>query len=86
MRGEDGYVLTMESVGAQQGRFAARLSRAEGESPDSFGAVTQRVDASVWRGKWVRYRAWVRASVPDSRVGIRFCALSWLIAASALRR
>ena len=69
VRAEDGYVLAIDSVGAQQGRFAARLSRAELENADSFGAVTQRVDASAWRGKWVRYRAWVRASVPDSSSG-----------------
>jgi carboxyl-terminal processing protease len=69
VRGEDGYVLTIDSVGARQGRYAARLSRAEVISADSFGAVTQNLNPEPWRGKWVRYRAWVRALVPDSSSG-----------------
>jgi hypothetical protein len=69
VRGEDGYVLTMDSTDARQGRFAARLSRVPIVSADSFGAVTQDLNAEPLRGKWVRYRAWVRALVPDSSSG-----------------
>ena len=66
VRGEDAYTLEVDSTGACQGHYAARLTRSAVLSADSFGVVTQHIKADPWRGKWVRYRAWVRAAVHDS--------------------
>ncbi len=69
VRGEDGYTLTLDSGAVREGRYAARFTRKNEVSADSFGAVTQYVQANPLRGKWVRYRAWVRAQVKDSAGG-----------------
>ncbi len=62
-RGEPAYVFVLDSADAREGRWAARVTGQGGEAPNTFGTLLQRVDAAPYRGRRVRYRAWVRTEL-----------------------
>ena len=67
-----GYAVQLDSVDAHQGRWTARVTGQAGGGPNVFGNLLQDVDAAPFRGKRVRYRAWVRTDLPagPGRAGI----------------
>ncbi|HST57588.1 MAG TPA: hypothetical protein VLK84_02800, partial [Longimicrobium sp.] len=62
-RGEPAYVFALDSADAREGRWAARVTGQGGGAPNTFGTLLQRVDAAPYRGRRVRFRAWVRTEL-----------------------
>jgi C-terminal processing protease CtpA/Prc len=70
-RPQPSYEFALDSVDAHEGRWAARLTGQGGEAPpNAFGNLLQRVDAAPYRGRRVRYRAWVRTALTAGRAGL----------------
>lgn len=57
------YAGALDSADAHGGRWSARLAGEGGGAPNAFGNLVQRVDAGPYRGRRVRYRAWVRSDL-----------------------
>ncbi len=65
------YAFALDSVNPQEGRWAGRLTGQGGEAPPAaFGNLLQRVDPVPYRGRRVRYRAWVRTELTAGRAGL----------------
>jgi C-terminal processing protease CtpA/Prc len=62
-RGEPAYAFALDSADAREGRWAVRVTGQGGGAPGAFGNLLQRVDAAPYRGRRVRYRAWVRTEL-----------------------
>jgi C-terminal processing protease CtpA/Prc len=59
------YAVVLDSVEPREGRWAARVTGQAGAGgPNAFGNLMQRTAAAPYRGKRVRYRAWVRTDLP----------------------
>jgi len=58
------YTFALDSVDAKEGRWAAHVTGQAGVGPDAFGAVIQGTRDATYRGKRVRFRAWVRTDLP----------------------
>lgn len=57
------YAAALDSADAHGGRWAARLAGQGGGPQNAFGSLEQRLDAAPYRGRRVRYRAWVRSEL-----------------------
>ena len=68
------YAVALDSVEPREGRWAARVTGEAGGAANTFGNVLQSTAAAPYRGKRVRYRAWVRTDLPP---GASLAAL-WL--------
>lgn len=66
------YAVALDSADAHEGRRAARVTGQPGGTPAEFGNLLQATDAAPYRGKRVRYRAWVRTQLAPgmNRAGI----------------
>jgi hypothetical protein len=62
-RQQAAFSFALDSADAREGRWAARMTGQGGAAPGAFGNLLQRVDAAPYRGRQVRYRAWVRTEL-----------------------
>jgi len=59
-----GYEVALDSAAPREGRWAARVTGpAGGSGPNVFGNLVQYVEAAPYRGRRIRYRAWVRTDL-----------------------
>jgi hypothetical protein len=61
-----GYAAELDSIDPHEGRWAGRLTGQAGTPPNSFGNLMQGTGAAPYRGKRIRYRAWVRTDLPGA--------------------
>lgn len=59
-----GYSAVLQRSGCKSGSGCALLSTPASPSPQGFGNLMQTFDASAYRGKRIRFRAWVRVEAP----------------------
>jgi C-terminal processing protease CtpA/Prc len=65
------YAMALDSVNPHGGRWSAHVTGQAGGPPSAFGNLLQPVDPGPYRGKRVRYRAWVRSELaPGTTAGI----------------
>jgi C-terminal processing protease CtpA/Prc len=57
------HAAALDSAGAHGGRWSARVAGRTGAGPNASGILQQRVDPAAYRGRRVRYRAWVRSEL-----------------------
>lgn len=62
-RAMTGFAFALDSADAHEGRWAARVMGQGGGAPGAFGNLLQRLDAAPYRGRRVRYRAWMRTEL-----------------------
>ncbi|HEX6041243.1 MAG TPA: hypothetical protein VFZ20_24525, partial [Longimicrobium sp.] len=59
-----GATMVLDSVDAHGGRWSVRVTgTAGGEQQGSFGNVMQRLDPAPYRGRRIRFHAWMRTDV-----------------------
>lgn len=63
LRDTSAYAAALDSVDPHGGRWAARVAARAGGAANASGILQQAVDPAPYRGRRVRYRAWVRSDL-----------------------
>ena len=66
LRDTTAYAAALDSVDPHGGRWSARVAWRAGGAANATGILQQRVDAAPYRGRRVRFRAWVRSDLAPS--------------------
>lgn len=62
-REQPAYTAVLDSVDPHGGRWSLRMTGTGGGEQGAFGYAVQRLDAAPYRGRRVRYRAWIRSDL-----------------------